>query len=199
MGTERLDQVSGMQAMVPADDADIDLRYFVMLTEPNKELKAEHNLRDLGFDPFVPKETRLQNYGVRSGWSKSVRKREVTRPIFRGYLFLPLNRAWSFGPIYTCDGLRQNGRCFYVRNGCHVVLRPCDVELLRQAERVCAETAKPGSAYKVGQSVRMVDGPFADIVMTIARLDDAARIELLSDLFNSSSKLYASVDQIEPA
>lgn len=199
MATERLDQAPGMQAMVPQDDDCIDLRYFVMLTEPNKELKAEHNLRDMGFDPYVPKETKWQNYGVRSGWSNAVRKREIVRPIFRGYLFLPLNRAWSFGPIYTCDGLRQNGRCFYVRNGRHVVLSPDDVDLLRQAERIAAELAKPGSVYKPGQQVKMVSGPLADIAMKIIRLDDEGRIELLCELFNGSSKQYASVDQIEPA
>lgn len=200
METERLSENAAMRAVLDVELApDIDLRYFVMLTEPNKELRAEQQLRMLGFDPYVPKETRTANYGVRSIWGSSMRRRLVTRPIFRGYLFLPLNMAWSFGPIYMCDGLRQNGRCFYTRNGEHVILRPSDVHLLRQAERVCAETAKPGSAYKVGQRVKMVDGPFADIVMKIAKLDDAARIELLSDIFNGSSKLYASVHQIEPA
>jgi transcription antitermination factor NusG len=199
MVTERLTDHSGMQAFIEPVSGDVDLRYFVMLTEPNKELKAEKRLRDLGFDPFVPKETKLVNYGVRSGRSNATRKREVTRPLFRGYLFLPLNRAWRFGPIYDCDGLRPNGRCFYVRNGEHVVLRPCDVELLRHAERVAAEMAKPGSVYKPGQSVKMVDGPFSDIVMKIVTLDDAGRIELLCELFNGTSKQYASVDQIEPA
>lgn len=201
MISERLDEIPAVTAMVsePEADASIDLRYFVMLTEPNKELRAEAHLREMGFDPFVPKETKLQNYGIRSGWAKAVRKREVVKPIFRGYLFLPLNMAWRIGPIYSCDGLRQNGRCFYVRNGRHVTLRPCDVEALRQAERVCAEIAKPGSSYKVGQDVRVVDGPFAGFAMKIAKLDDAARIELLCDIFNGSTKLYASVDQIEPA
>lgn len=199
MATERLQDNRDMQAMVPMLDRSVELRHFVMLTEPNKELRAEQQLRMLGFDPFVPKEKKIVNYGVRSAWCSVVRKREVLRPIFRGYLFLPLNRAWSFGPIYDCDGLRQNGRCFYVRNGKHVVLRPSDVELLRQAERVAAELAKPGSVYKPGQQVKMVSGPLADIAMKIVRLDDDGRIELLCELFNGSSKQYASVDQIEPA
>jgi transcription antitermination factor NusG len=198
METERLDDT--LNAMMPAPAVDAcELRHFVMLTEPNKELRAEQQLRGLGFDPYVPKETKITNYGVRSGWGTAKRKREVTRPIFRGYLFLPLNRAWSFGQIYECDGLRQNGRCFYTINGQHVVLSRTDVEKLRQAERVCAEQAKPGSVYGVGQDVRLVDGPFAGFAMKIAKLDDAARIELLSDLFKGSSRLYASVDQIEPA
>lgn len=199
MTTEKLDHSAEMQALIEPDASTIDLRYFVMLTEPSKELRAEKNLRDLGFDPFVPKETKIVNYGVRSGRSSAVRKREITRPLFRGYLFLPLNRAWGFGPIYDCDGLRPNGRCFYVRNGNHVALRQCDVDLLRQAERISSELAKPGSIYKPGQSVRMVDGPLSDIAMKIIKLDDDGRIELLCELFNGSSKQYASVEQIEPA
>jgi transcription antitermination factor NusG len=198
METERLDQAFNAVTPAPATEVS-DLRYHVMLTEPNMEFRAERQLRDRGFDPFVPKETKVVNYGVRSGWTKAVRKRAVTRPIFRGYLFLPLNRAWSFGPIYDCDGLRKSGHCFYVRNGAHVVLSAPDVELLRQAERVSAELAQPGSVYKVGQKVRMIEGPLAELVMRIVRLDDAQRIELLCELFNGSSKQYASVDKIEPA
>jgi hypothetical protein len=199
MTTEKLDQAAGIHALIEPEESAVDLRYFVMLTEPSKELRAEQNLKDLGFDPFVPKEIKIVNYGVRSGRSSAVRKREVIRPLFRGYLFLPLNRAWRFGPIYDCDGLRPNGRCFYTRNGEHVALRQCDVELLRQAERISAELAKPGSVYKPGQSVRMVDGPLSDIAMKIIKLDDDGRIELLCELFNGSSKQYASVEQIEPA
>ena len=199
MTTEKLEQSADLRSLIEPCDPVVDLRYFVMLTEPNKELRAERNLKDMGFEPFVPKETKLVNYGVRSGRTSATRKREVIKPLFRGYLFLPLNRGWRFGPIYNCDGLRQNGRCFYVRNGEHVILCPRDVELLRQAERISAELAKPGSVYKPGQSVRMVEGPLSDIAMKIVGLDDDGRIELLCELFNGSSKQYASVDQIEPA
>lgn len=202
MAMDRIDDSVGVRSLaMPAVEPDprVDLRYFVMLTEPSKELAAELRLRNMGFDPYVPKETKLVNYGVRSGRNNAIRKRQVTRPIFRGYLFLPLNRAWSFGPIYRVDGLRPNGHCFHVVNGRHVVLRQCDVDLLRQAERVAAELARPGSRYRVGDNVKYVEGPFADLIMKIVNLDDPGRIELLSDIFKGSSKLFASVDQIEPA
>lgn len=199
MAMQPLDHGHELQALLPIHEAMVDLRYFVLLTQPNQELRAEQQLLDRGFDPFVPRETKIVNYGVRSAWGSTVRKREVVRPLFRGYLFLPLNVAWSFGPIYQCDGLRQNGRCFYVVNGRHVVLRPCDLELLRQAERVSAELAKPGSIYKPGQDVKLLTGPFADLVMKVVRLDEAGRIELLCELFNGSSKQFTTVDQIEPA
>lgn len=202
MAMERIEDSVGVRSLaIPAVEHDpgIELRYFVMLTEPSKELAAERRLREMGFDPYVPKETKLVNYGVRSGHNNAIRKREVTRPIFRGYLFLPLNRAWSFGPIYRVNGLRPNGHCFHVVNGRHVILRRQDVELLRQAERVAAELNLPGSRYKVGDPVKYVEGPFADLIMRIVNLDDPGRIELLSDIFKGSSKLFASVDQIEPA
>lgn len=200
MATEHLSENAALAALIdePAS-IPVELPYCVLLTEPNQEFRAERRLRQLGFNPFVPKERKMVNYGVRSARTTAVWKRETLRPIFRGYLFMPQDPTRSLRPIYECDGLRGNGHCFYKINGHHVLLRPREIEMLRQAERVCAEFAKPGSAYKVGQEVKYVDGPFAGIPMKIAKLDDASRIELLSDLLKGSARLHASVHQIEPA
>jgi transcription antitermination factor NusG len=200
MVNQKLDEVPGLAGMVEQrEPSDIELRYFVMLTEPNKELSAERRLINSGFDAYVPKETKIVNYGVRSFGTTAIRKREVTRPIFRGYLFLPLNIAWSFGPIHRCEGLRPNGRCFYVHNGKHVTLSARDIALLRYIEEALAQAVITGCEFKVGDKVRYAEGPLADIVLTIARLDDAERIELLSDLFKGSSTLFASARQLLPA
>jgi transcription antitermination factor NusG len=176
----------------------IDLRYFVMLTEPNCEIKARDHLKDeLGFDPYVPVEEVVTYRSIYTMFGVKRRKVVTTRPIFRGYLFLPLNMAWSFGPLYRVPGLRQSGHAFLKQGGEHVVMDETDIEKLRKAEYAIAHPEDPCLPYKAGDRVRIVDGPFKDLVATISRLDAEDRIELLMDILGRKTTLFAEAFQID--
>jgi transcription antitermination factor NusG len=161
----------------------IDLRHHVLLTEPNLEFKARDYLHDeLKFDPYVPSEDYVAFRDITTMFGVQRRKIEGTRPIFRGYLFLPLNVAWSFGPIYQTPGLRRNGHPFMTHNGRHVVLPDYEIEKFAKLEYAINHPEAPILPFKVGDRVRIVDDAFMDMVLRVKRIDDEERIELMGDI-----------------
>lgn len=175
--------------------ADVELRHHVLLTEPGAEFKAERHLRADGFDPYVPTERVTGFRAVRTYFGIQRRKVETERPIFRGYIMVPLNRAWSFGRIHSMPGLRE--RPFLMFCGQPAVLSAADVERLRGAESALKDAPIQGLPFKVGDQVRILEGPFALFAAEIARLDDAARIELLMDMLGARVKVHVAADHIE--
>jgi transcription antitermination factor NusG len=73
-----------------------------------------------------------------------------------------------------------------------LTLNDRDMGLIRTAE----QKANRHMQFEVGDRVRVIEGPFADRLAVIQRLDDESRIKLLLDIFG---KLYVSPNQIEPA
>jgi hypothetical protein len=183
---------TGMQdlASTPAV-ADIDLKWYILFTEPNGEGRSTKYLRKRGFDPYVPHCKKETICTVRSMFGEYRRKRESYGPIFPGYLFLPLNWAWDFGPIHVCPGLRQQGSKFMAHDGQYCTLSNRDIGLLFKIEDALKSSPLP---YKVGENVRIVDGAFMDRIAEITKLDDAERIELRDGIF----RFIASATQIAP-
>ncbi len=175
---------------------DIDLRWYVLLTEPSNEFKATRHLDRLGFDPFMPTEIRQTQYTVRTMFGVQRRMRSIERPIFPGYIFIPLNIAWSFGPLYTVPGIRPNGHCFLKVGGRHVTIDPADIEIMRNVEAALKNPILPGCPFRVGDKVKMADGPLCELVAVISKLDETGRIELLMDILGRKSKLFVNARQI---
>ncbi len=193
MATEKLDVNPDLAAMAaPIEPSNIELRHFVMLTEPMGEKRARDFLKDEGFEPYIPLFNRTMVYHVRK-FGRLVRKSRIQPwPIFTGYLFLPLNMAWNFGPIERCPGLRQNGSKFMTRDGRFKVLSAKDLSDIQQIEVI----ANFKESYKIGDEVTVLDGPFAERVAKIEELDDAERIKLLMDIFGRETTIFASATQI---
>lgn len=181
--------------MLAKAETDVDLRHYVLLTEPGAEFKAHRHLRANGFDPYVPSERVTKFRSIRSMFGSFRREYEALRPIFRGYLILPLNMAWSFGPLYTTPGLRDHP--FLMICGKPAVLKDADVERLRGAEEVLKEAPIQGLAFRIGDAVRYLDGPFAGFAAQIIGLDDQHRIELLMDMLGARIKVHTSARHIE--
>lgn len=192
MTAEKLDQSAALQAMIEPESAAIDLRHFVLMTEPMRETKAFEYLREQGFQPYVPMFNRTMVYHVRSFGRSIRRSRTKSWPIFTGYLFLPLNMAWSFGPVERCPYLRQNGSKFLKNDGHYKVLSAKDLADIQRVEVI----ANFRDSYKLGDEVTVLDGPFAELTARIEELDDATRIKLLMDIFGRQTTIFASADQI---
>lgn len=182
---------------------DIDLKWYVLLTEPNRERIAAARLRGLGFDPYVPTFQKLTHYTVRSMFGVTRRQRKVERPLFPGYLFIPLNLAWSFGPLYDVCGLRGagKGKCspFLKINGEFAIISEVAMAIIRDVTHKVNNPDDLGLPYKVGDQVRILDGPFADRFAQIQTLDDAERIVLLMELLGRKTTVFASSRQITAA
>ncbi len=198
------------------DEVDIDLRWYVLLTEPSNEFKATRHLDRLGFDPFMPTEIRQTQYTVRTMFGVQRRMRSIERPIFPGYIFLPLpdfgyathqrfdigreakqyGTSKYFGKIYDVPGVRPNGHCFLKVGGRHVTIDPADIEIMRNVEAALKNPILPGCPFRVGDKVKMADGPLCELVAVISKLDETGRIELLMDILGRKSKLFVNARQI---
>lgn len=173
----------------------IDLRHHVLVTEPGAEFKAERHLKARGFDPWVPSETVTQVRRVRTYWGDVGKKHSVTRPIFRGYVFVPLNTMWSFGPLYATPGLRASP--FLLICGQPAIVPHREVERLKNVEQGLKDSPVQGLPYVIGETVRIAEGPFAGFTSKISNLDDRGRIELLMHILGADTKLRLQVEQVE--
>jgi transcription antitermination factor NusG len=175
--------------------ADVELKNYVLLAEPNGEERARKFLKRHRFKPYVPMEKKVKTRVVHGVFGERRIKVETMRPIFSGYLFLPLNWDWDFGPVNACPGLRQEGSKFMRMIGEDglpkpVTLTDADMKKIRHIE----ETISP--THKVGDRVTVVDGPFMDLVAEISKLDDRGRIELVMDFLGKKTKFLANPSQI---
>lgn len=175
----------------------VDLRHYVLLTEPAAEAKVEKRLADQGFDPFVPKEKKTEVRSRHSMFGVSRYKIEITRPVFRGYVFVPLNLAWSWGPFYSTPGLRQ--RPFLMLCDRPAVVNTVDMAKLKGLDLALQNPESHGLPYQIGDQVKILDGPFMDFVAKVSKLDDADRIELLMDILGGNAKTHVTASQIAPA
>jgi transcription antitermination factor NusG len=178
------------------DDTENDLRHYVLMTEPSVEFKVEKRLADMDFNPFVPKEKRQEVRTRHSMFGTHRYKVDVIRPVFRGYIFVPLNMAWSFGPFYSVPGLRS--RPFLMTCGEPAILKAVDVKRLKGLDGALQEPTSHGQPYKIGDQVRVLNGVFRDFVAKVQKLDDRGRIELLMDILGGNAKAELHVSQVAP-
>ena len=148
-------------------------RWYLAHTLPKSEHRAQLHLRAQGFRTFLPR------------ISKTIRHarqfRKVQAPLFPRYMFLiidPMRDRWlsvrstvGVASLFTCEG------------------RPVPVPE-GVVENLIAHS--DGSLTRVdigltkGQSVRIVSGPFANLVGTLDRLDEAGRTRVLLSIMGSS-------------
>lgn len=180
--------------MLAKTESTIDLRHYVLRTEPSGEFKAQRYLKATGFNPWVPSETITQVRRVRTYWGEVGRKHEVTRPIFRGYVFVPMNAAWSFGPLYTTPGLCSSP--FLLICGQPAVVPSHEVSRLQNTEQGLKDAPLQGLPYKIGDTVQIAEGAFRGFTAEITKLDDEARIELLMYILGAKTKMHLGIEQI---
>jgi transcriptional antiterminator NusG len=181
--------------MLAKTETTVDLRHHVLVTEPGAEFKAQRHLKASGFDPWVPTEKIVQVRRVRTHWGEIGRKHNVIRPIFRGYVFVPLNMMWSFGPLYSTPGLRQSP--FLLICGKPAIVPHHEVARLKSVEIDLKNAPVQGLPYVIGETVRITQGAFTGFTAEINRLDDRGRIELLMQILGAETKLHLAVEQIE--
>jgi len=172
---------------------EVDLRHFVLLTEPMGERKAADYLKDFGFEPYVPLFQKTVIHHVRRFGRSEPRAKKVPWPIFCGYLFLPLNVAWGFGPLNNCPGLRQgDGKFLTDSDNRPKVLSDAELKGIQDVEIVANYKEK----YRIGDEILILNGPFADTIANIEELDDAERIKVLMDIFGRKVPVTLHVNQI---
>lgn len=155
-------------------------RWYAVHTLPGKEDLAQGHLARQGYRAFLPRQKRT----VRHARKITVR----SAAFFPNYLFVYLNVSVDrWRPINGTTGVRS-----MVTQGERPA--PCPFGLV---ERLIDLTDQDGlldltHTLSIGKPVRILAGPFADLVGELERLDSGTRARVLVQLLNS--QVFASVD-----
>lgn len=145
-------------------------RWYVARTQPHAESRAAANLERQGFLTFCPR--------FRKSRRHARRLESVVVPLFPNYLFVQLDLScdrWR-----AVNGTRGVARMI-MQGDLPQPVAPGVVESLQQRMRVDG-TIDMTARLEIGQSVRVAQGPFVDLVGRLAQLDSAGRVRVLLSL-----------------
>lgn len=162
-------------------------RWYLVQSLARRESRAEFQLAAQGFRVFLP---------AFSKTTRHARKLRVVRaPVFSGYLFVVLDLGR--------DRWRSINGTFGVARIVTVEDRPSPVppglvEAMLDRTDAGGETHLSHS-LSLGQSVRVVAGPFAQLVGTLDKLDAGGRVRVLLEIMGGAVPVQLISDALEPA
>jgi transcriptional antiterminator RfaH len=163
--------------------------WYVIHTHAHAETKALQHLSRQGYAAYLP---------CFAKWRRHARRRErVSRPLFPRYLFVALdNLDQRWRPILSTVGVRD-----LLRLGERPVPVPEGlVEAIQRRERDGVLDGDPAVAgLAEGDEVRIMSGPFADLVGRFCSMADEQRVMVLLDLLGRPVKTCLPSEAIAPA
>jgi transcription elongation factor/antiterminator RfaH len=170
--------------VLPLSEAE---RWYVARTLPQRELHAARQLANQGFRTFVPRHWKNRRHA---------RKVEtISAPLFPRYIFVVVDRTrdrWrSINGTLGVDRLLMYG-------GEPQVVPVGVVENL-----VAAADAQGNIRFnfhlKEGQTVKVMAGPFAELVGQLERLDDNGRVRVLLEILGGKIRVALPQKLVAPA
>jgi len=163
--------MSYVEAMHALEQRD---RWFVVQTLPRQELRAKLNLERQGYRVCLPQ--------IQKTIRHSRQLRTVQTALFPRYLFIRLNLTrdrWS--PVRSTIGVSR-----LITADERPVPVPVGV-----VEEIIERTSESGMTrldckLSIGERVRILSGPFAECVGTLARLDEAGRVRVLLEMMGNA-------------
>jgi transcriptional antiterminator RfaH len=150
----------------------IDKYWFALYTKPRSEFKAEQQLISAGIDNYLPAITRLKQ------WSD--RKKKVTEPLLRGYIFIYANEQERLISVEQ----QAVVRCIFDAG------RPAKIpEWQINNLRTLLETKSDiivKNGIVPGAKVRITSGPFEGVIGTVVSGEAGKSVSVTIDLLNRS-------------
>ncbi|MFI5411076.1 transcriptional activator RfaH [Kaistia sp. UC242_56] len=161
-------------------------RWYVAASQPGREDVAQLHLSRQGFISWLPRQRRMVRH-ARKTVEKSV-------AFFPGYVFVALDlETERWRPINATVGVRslvmQAGRPM----ACPAGLVE-SMQLLSDASGLINENP----LLTEGGAVRVLVGPFAEMVGTLTRLEGAGRVRVLLDLMHSRVAIQMASRDVTP-
>jgi transcription antitermination factor NusG len=148
------------------------LAWYALQTRHQHEKSITNILAEKGFEVFCPTYQELHR------WKD--RKKEVTLPLFPGYLF------FANGLDRKLDLLSTPGVCTIVSFGnTPAPVAPPEIEAIRRA-MLSPRTVAPHPFLREGDKVRLKSGPLAGIEGILQRRKDGYRLVLSVELLGRS-------------
>jgi len=180
--------ISGNTALpdTAADSLALGQRWFVVHTLPFNEARALANLENQGFRTFMPRRHKTIRHARRLT--------TVEAPFFPRYLFVALDlehdRWRSVNGTFGVARLVMRGdRPAPVPRGVvEALLASVDADgVLRLAEKL-----------KIGSSVSLLAGPFAERLAVLEHLDDSGRVRVLVDILGRQVSISTGARNLFP-
>jgi len=162
-------------------------RWFLVHTQPKSERRADWHLGAQGFRTYLPQ------------FRKTIRHarqlRTVEAPLFPRYLFVILDLErdrWL--SVRSTIGV---SRLFTTQDGRPVPVPVGIVEAL--IEQSHGSLTRLDAGLVKGQRVRILSGPFADLLGTLERLDEAGRVRVLLEMMGTVVPVRLHRSALAPA
>jgi transcriptional antiterminator RfaH len=159
-------------------------RWYVVKTQPRREIFAAEQLQNQGFIVFLPKQVKTVRHArrVRTGFGA----------FFPSFLFVELDverQRWR-----SINGTR--GVSHLVTQAEHPV--PAPVGVIEDLIAACDERGVlvEGPWLEIGQEVRITHGPFVDHVAVIDRFGNADAVRVLLEIMGAVVPLEAKREHL---
>lgn len=164
-------------------------QWFVAQTQPGKETLAESHLLRQKFQIFLPL--------YRKTISHARRTQEVLRPLFPGYIFVSLDLEkdqWR-----SINGTRGISHLLTQDDHKPLFIPSEVIENLQeeQEEQGAIALGSLVNAFKVGDTIRITEGAFAEHVGVVERLSDKDRVQLLLSFMNRPLTIKIPLTSLE--
>lgn len=156
------------------------LRWYVVHTQPNREARADLNLRRQGFATYLPRYVRRRRHARRHEM--------VARPLFPRYLFVALDPARDrWRAVHSTFGVNH-----LVLAGDEPLAVPGGVVEEIRARENDEGFVKLGLPAGIGpgSQVRLIDGIFADAKGVLERVADERRVAILLQLLGREVRVF---------
>lgn len=165
------------------------IRWYVVQTQPNSEMKAVYHLKRQGFTAYLPRYLKRRRHA---------RKVEtVPAPLFPRYLFVAIDvttQRWR--SIQSTIGVSR-----LVCNGEEPAALPLGiVEGIQTSEGdngYIALDTRP--KFAAGEKVRILDGAFAACLGFFERMSDGDRVAVLLELLGRKVRVVLDIDCVAAA
>lgn len=184
------------EAAEAVGEADDERHWYVIHCYSGYENKVRHNLeqridtmgmKDKIFDVVVPTEEEIE---VKDG-----QRRTVERRVFPGYILVQMiltEESWYV--VRNTPGVTG----FVGMGNTPTPLQPQEVAQIMK--RMEAEAPKIKVNFKIGQKVRIVDGPFNDFIGTVGEIDaERAKVRVMVSFFGRETPVELDFLQVEKA
>ena len=162
-------------------------RWFLVRSLPKSERKAQWHLSAQGFRTYLPQ--------VRKTIRHARQLKTVQAPIFPGYLFIIINLdrdRWL--SVRSTIGVAS---LFAYRDGRPV---PAPVGIVESLiDHTDGNSTRLDASLVKGQQVRILSGPFADVIGTLERLDAAGRVQVLLKMMGTAVPVTLHRSALSPA
>ena len=162
-------------------------KWFLVRSKPKAEAKAQWHLGAQGFRTFLPQFEKTTRHARKLRTAKA--------PLFPGYLFVVLDlqrdRWLSVRSTVGVSDLYGN------RDGIPVAVPHGIVETL--IDRCDGDLVRLDGSLAEGQSVRILSGPFADMVGNLKRLNAAGRVQVLLEIMGATVPVVLRRSALAPA